>query len=112
MNFKSTGIILTTLATLAIPMAVQAQKAQTPIGNLPNSRLMSISGEVTQLFHDEFLLNDGTGQIIVEAEPQWGQPMNLSVGEQVTVVGRYDDNEFEAFSITNSQGQTIQIHDD
>lgn len=106
------SIAVTTLAVLAIPIAVAAQKAQTQIKNLPNARVITISGQVTKLLDDEFILNDGTGEIIIEAEPRWGQAMNLSVGEQVTVVGRYDDNEFDAHSITLANGEMIQIHDD
>ncbi|MFL9458151.1 hypothetical protein AB0758_44900 [Tolypothrix bouteillei VB521301_2] len=49
---------------------------------------------------------------MIEAEPRLGQPINLSVGEKVTVVGNYDDNEFKALSITRSNGETIQIHND
>ncbi|MCC5643987.1 DNA-binding protein [Nostoc sp. CHAB 5824] len=113
MNFNPTPtIVLTALFALLIPFEVEAQKASNQIENLPNARVTTISGQVTQLLDDEFILNDGKGQIIVEAEPQLGQPINLSVGEQVTVVGNYDDHEFNAHSITRANGETIQIHDD
>ncbi|MCP6761309.1 MAG: hypothetical protein NHB32_21815 [Fischerella sp. CENA71] len=113
MNFNPTpSIVLTVLAALLIPFQVGAQKAQTPVENLSNARVVTISGKVTQLLEDEFILNNGTQQIIVEAEPSLGQPVSLSVGEQVTVVGNYDDNEFHALSITRANGQKIQINDD
>ena len=105
-------LVVTTLAVSVIPISVAAQKVQTQNKNLPNARVITISGQVTQLLDDEFILNNGTEEIIIEAEPRWGQAMNLSVGEQVTVVGRYDDNEFEAHSITLANGEMIQIHDD
>ncbi|KOP23289.1 hypothetical protein AMR41_26740 [Hapalosiphon sp. MRB220] len=113
MNFNPTpSIVLTVLAALLIPFQVGAQKTPNQIENSPNARVTNISGKVTKLLDDEFILNDGKGQIIVEAEPQLGQLINLSVGEQVTVVGNYDDNEFKALSITRANGETIQIHDD
>ncbi len=105
-------LVVTTLAVSVIPISVAAQKVQTQNKNLPNARVITISGQVTQLLDDEFILSNGTEEIIIEAEPRWGQAMNLSVGEQVTVVGRYDDNEFEAHSITLANGEMIQIHDD
>ncbi|MEH2233639.1 MAG: DNA-binding protein [Nostoc sp.] len=113
MNFNPIpSIVLTSLFALLISFEVEAQKAPNQIENLPNARVTTISGQVTKLLADEFILNDGKGQIIVEAEPQLGQPINLSVGEQVTVVGNYDNNEFNALSITRANGETIQIHDD
>ncbi|GAB1540330.1 hypothetical protein NUACC21_29990 [Scytonema sp. NUACC21] len=113
MNYNPTpSIILTALFALLIPFEVRAQKAPNQIDNSPNARVTTISGRVTKLLNDEFIINDGKGQIIIEAEPQLGQPINLSVGEQVTVVGNYDDNEFKALSITRANGETVQIHDD
>ncbi|MBE8997930.1 hypothetical protein IQ274_06795 [Nostoc sp. LEGE 12447] len=113
MNFNPTpSIVLTGLFALLMPFEVEAQKAPNQFENLPNARVTSISGEVTRLLDDEFILNDGKGQIIIEAEPQLGQPINLSVGEKVTVVGNYDDNEFKALSITRANGEIFQIHDD
>lgn len=113
MNFNPTpSIVLIGLFALLIPFEVVAQKTPNQIENLPNARVTSISGQVTKLLDDEFILNDGKGQIMIEAEPRLGQPINLSVGEKVTVVGNYDDNEFKALSITRSNGETIQIHND
>lgn len=113
MNFNATpSIALTALFGLLIPFEVVAQKTPDQIGNLPNARVTNISGQVTKLLDDEFILNDGKRQIIVENEPELGQPINLSVGEKVTVAGYYDDNEFKALSITRANGETIQIHDD
>ena len=113
MNFHPIpSIALTALLALLMPFEVVAQRTSNQIGNLPNARVTNISGQVTKLLDDEFILKDGKGQIIVEAEPQLGQPINLSVGEKVTVAGYYDDNEFKALSITRANGETIQVHDD
>ncbi|MUG92043.1 hypothetical protein F7734_06035 [Scytonema sp. UIC 10036] len=113
MNFNPIpSVVLTALVAFLIPFEVGAQKAATQIENFSNARATTISGQVTKLLDDEFILNDGKRQIIVEAEPQLGKPINLSVGEQVTVVGNYDDNEFNALSITRASGETLQIHED
>ncbi|MBE9127796.1 MULTISPECIES: NirD/YgiW/YdeI family stress tolerance protein [unclassified Coleofasciculus] len=103
------GLTLTAIAALAIPISVEAQ---TKIGELFNTRTVTISGEVTSIFDDEFILDDGTGQIIVEAESRPLRQANLASGEKVTVTGNYDDDEFEAVSITRANGENIPIYDD
>ena len=58
---------------------------------------------------NEFILDDGTGQIIVDAGPRWYHQLSFTIGERVTVVGEYDDGELDAFTITRSNGQVIRI---
>ena len=84
--------------------------AQTPIGELQRYRNVTISGQVIGIAGDEFMLDDGTGQILVDTRRRL---KNLSVGEQVTVVGEYDDDDdFDAFSITRQDGSVINIRSD
>lgn len=89
-----------------IPIATPSL-AQTPIGELQRNRNVTISGQVIGISGDEFMLNDGTGEILVDTNDR--KLTNLSVGEQVTVVGEYDDDDFDAFSITRQDGTTIQL---
>ena len=89
-----------------------ASEAQVKISELQRSRNTSLVGTVTGVFGDNFVLDDGTGQILVEAEARWLQQANLAKGEKVTVVGEYDDDDFDAFRITRSNGQVIQVYDD
>jgi len=58
---------------------------------------------------NEFILDDGTGQIIVDAGPRWYHQLSFTTGERVTVVGEYDDGELDAFTITRSNGEVIRI---
>jgi Ca2+-binding RTX toxin-like protein len=76
--------------------------------------IQTISGTVTQLVRDNeeneldgFILKDTTGEVVVDAE----EGVNLTVGEQVTVVGELEkddgDIEFEALKITKADGIVI-----
>jgi uncharacterized protein YdeI (BOF family) len=83
--------------------------AQTSIEELQRQSGTIISGTVRSVVGNEFILDDGTGEIIVDAGPRWYHQINLSEGEEVTVTGEYDDYDFDAFSITRSGGEVIQI---
>lgn len=87
--------------------------AQTKIADLQRANSVTISGEVVRVQGDDFILNDGTGQILVEAESRPIRQANLNPGDRVTVAGTYsDDNDFEAYSITPSGGEAIYVFDD
>ncbi|WP_263975198.1 hypothetical protein [Leptolyngbya sp. 7M] len=92
-------------------MTLPVAEAQIPIRDLQRNPGTSISGEIRSVVGNEFILDDGTGQIIVDAGPRWYHQLSLEPGEQVTVVGEYDDYDFDAFRITRSNGEVIQIRE-
>jgi uncharacterized protein YdeI (BOF family) len=106
---RSTIAVISTSVLLAI--GIETASAQTPIRNLQRNSGVTISGQIRSVVGNEFILDDGTGEIIVDAGPQWYHKLNLRQGEQVTVVGEYDDYDFDAFSITRSNGDTIRIRE-
>jgi hypothetical protein len=95
-------------ATLIIP---DLAKAQTPIEELQQrANGTTVSGEIVSVVGNDFVLDDGTGQIIVDAGPRWWQEIDLSTGEEVTVTGKLGKgDEIDAYSITRSDGSTIEI---
>lgn len=96
--------------TAAIATAgISVAQAQVSIRDLQRNAGVSISGQIRSVVGNEFILDDGTGQIIVDAGPRWYREINLSAGEQVTVVGEYDDDDFDAYQITRRNGEVIQI---
>jgi hypothetical protein len=108
MTFKF-SINLVVAAIVAVMTTPLMAKATTPISELQKTEGITISGEVKSVVGNDFTLDDGTGEIIVDAGPRWWQEINLSPGESVTVVGEMGRDEFDAFSITRDNGQTIQI---
>lgn len=102
------GFALATILT--IPSIVTAQ---TTIRELQNTNSKSISGQIVRIFDEDFILDDDTGQILVEAEERPLRQANFKVGERVTVTGNYDDdNSFNAISITRENGKVVRIFDD
>ena len=101
------GVAVAALVAWAAPGVTQST-----IQELRSANTVTLSGEVVRLMDDDFVLNDGTGEIEVEAETYAIREAALSVGTTVTVTGQYDDNEFEAVTLTPAGGETITIVDD
>ncbi|NET74671.1 hypothetical protein [Okeania sp. SIO1F9] len=57
--------------------------------------------------NDEFILDAGGTQVFIDANLSDRQFLNLFPGEQVNVVGEFDENEFEAFSVTRTDGSPV-----
>ncbi|MBJ7899828.1 MAG: NirD/YgiW/YdeI family stress tolerance protein [Cyanobacteria bacterium RI_101] len=84
-------------------------EARTPIGSLANTQGVTLVGAVGNVVGNDFILKDESGAIIVDAGPRWWRPLNLTPGERVTVIGEYDQGEFDAFTIIRANGEAIQI---
>jgi len=68
--------------------------------------IVTIQGVVVQIREDEFVLRDGTGQVWVDADLEENR-LNLFVGDQITVVGDFDDADFDAQRITRATGEVV-----
>jgi uncharacterized protein YdeI (BOF family) len=107
------AILGTILALASLSLTPMLSGAQTAIRELQTANSTTIVGQIVRLTDAEFVLDDGTGQILVEADdhPLWQE--NLSVGEQITVTGYYDnENMFDAILIQRWNGEEIYIFDD
>jgi uncharacterized protein YdeI (BOF family) len=96
---------------LAQSQSAPTQPQQTRIQDLRRTNDLVITGQVVSIVGNNFTLDDGSGQIIVDAGPRWYREINLNQGEQVTVVGELSDrsDEFDAFSIQRADGSVIEI---
>ncbi|XFA73151.1 OB-fold nucleic acid binding domain-containing protein [Thermosynechococcaceae cyanobacterium Okahandja] len=92
----------------AAPIPSTAQSV-TPIGNLRAFQGITIQGTIRSVVGNKFILDDGTGQVIVDAGPSWYHQLNLREGETVTVVGKQGRHDFDAFQITRANGEVTQI---
>jgi uncharacterized protein YdeI (BOF family) len=100
----ATGFSLLTTSNLVL--------AQTRIRNLQQSQGVTITGRVVgfgEADENEWILDDGSGRLIVDAGPRWWRQINVSLGDNLTVVGEMDNGEFDAFSVTKSNGTVINI---
>lgn len=100
------GVALTSVLSAAV---VQAQTAIRDLQRTDPG--LTVSGTVRSVVGNEFILDDGTGQLIVDTGPRWYHSVNLTEGEQVTVTGEYDDYDFDAYRITRANGETITIRE-
>jgi RNase P/RNase MRP subunit p29 len=98
-------------SAIAIPMLSNLVDAQTPINQLqqrPPST--TVSGKVVRAVGNDFILEDSTGQVIVDAGPRWWQEIDLQPGEQIKVTGELGrSGELDAFAIVRTDGSVINI---
>ena len=102
-----TAVILSLTSTLTLFPTTIAQ-TPIPISNLRHTPETTTAGVVRSVVGNQFILDDGTGQLIVDLGLCWNRQNQLTVGEKVTVVGEYDDYDFDAFSIIRASGEIIQ----
>lgn len=82
--------------------------AQTPIDKLNLAEGVSISGVVTEVFGNRFVVEDPSGKILVETGPE-EQRIAVTKGEKLTVIGRPNRGSFEAFTIVRANGEKIAV---
>lgn len=99
---------VTFTVVLTVPSLVWAQNQP---GGMQQSRSTQISGKVVRLGDDDFVLDTGKKQVLIDAEERPLQQAKLSFGQQVTVTGKYDDDNFDAYSITAPNGKVIPVRD-
>lgn len=75
-------------------------------------RMMEISGKVVNIFGDKFVLDTGSEKIIVDAELKEIRNLRLNIGEEISVYGEYDDDDFDAYSLSRADGSQVQIRFD
>lgn len=109
---KPTFVVATTSFFLTFFIPNQRLQAQIPIGELQRYSGIAIEGTIRSVVGNEFILEDETGEIIVDAGPTWYHQLDLQEGEQVTVTGEYDDYDFDAFRIKREDGEIIRIRDE
>jgi hypothetical protein len=69
----------------------------------------TFSGKVDQVWEDGFQLDSESRSITVDSYDLCGDSTarHIKVGEQVTVTGEFEGGEFDAFSITRANGESV-----
>jgi hypothetical protein len=83
--------------------------ADTPITDLKQFPGVRISGTITHVFGNEFVLQDPTGSVLVDTGPEWFKRHEFKVGEWLTVIGHMDDGDFDAYIIETADGTNLTI---
>ncbi|MDF1601115.1 hypothetical protein PZ895_15240 [Mesorhizobium sp. YIM 152430] len=109
MRHKSTFVSAALIAAL---IAAAPASAQTAIGDLNASREITIEGRVTDVFGNKFVLEDDSGRVLVETGPAWWRSTEVSVDENLTVIGEPGASRtFDAFKIRHGDGREIVIRE-
>ncbi|MBD2058807.1 hypothetical protein H6F88_22865 [Oculatella sp. FACHB-28] len=102
------GIGFAAIAASAVPALVLAQTQPEPARRVSST---DIAGEIVAIDDGDFLLNTTEGQVLVDADDRAVRRANFTVGEQLNVTGRYDDDSFEAYSVTRENGEVVFVWD-
>lgn len=105
------SIFTAVLTATMFVMGINPVSAQIPIRELQRTSGLTISGEIRSVVGNQFILDDGTGQVIVDAGPRWYHQLDFREGERVTVMGKYEGYDLDAFTITRENGEILQIRD-
>jgi hypothetical protein len=97
--------LLLALATAGGIAVAGGAWSQVPIGQLSPDGV-TIKGKAVDLFGDKFVLDDGSGRILVQTGPG-GQPLSINSGETVTVTGLPRDKTFDARKIQRENGDVV-----
>jgi hypothetical protein len=83
--------------------------ADTPVADLDQVPGVRVSGTITHVFGNRFVLQDPTGAVLVDTGPEWFMPLAFRVGEKVRVVGEMGDGDFDARLIELTDGTKLTI---
>ncbi|NJL83949.1 MAG: DNA-binding protein [Chloroflexaceae bacterium] len=86
--------------------------ANSTIRDLKTTQGLTITGRVIgfgEADENEFIVSDGTANLVVDAGPRWWKSIDLSLGETISVTGELDKEEFDAFTIRRQNGEVINV---
>ncbi len=69
----------------------------------------TIEGEVVTIWEDSFLLDDQTGQIVVDVKPRTIQELNLAGRDYVLLSGRYSKGVFKPVALSQGAGKVTSF---
>jgi uncharacterized protein YdeI (BOF family) len=79
-----------TTAPVSLSQA-EEERPVTPIGEVQRGQQVKLRGKVTRIRdEDEFILSDDTGRVLIYIG--WRNDLPVEVGDEVTVIGRADDD--------------------
>lgn len=90
------------------PPVEMAPAVPTAIAKVPQkSGITTVKGRVAEVYGDRFILQDGTGRVMVDAgHDNLGQ---VRAGSAVMVQGRYDRGQLRASYLVDPQGDVTQV---
>ncbi|CZT36751.1 hypothetical protein GA0004734_00037410 [Rhizobium sp. 9140] len=90
---------------LAKPSVEMAPMAPVAISTLPDGDLVTIKGKVAEIFGNKFVLQDASGRALVETGPTGEDGKLVTVNEEISVQGRFDDGFLHASFLVHPDGR-------
>ncbi|PYE44101.1 hypothetical protein DFI02_103254 [Rhizobium sp. PP-F2F-G20b] len=90
---------------LAKPSVEMAPMAPVAISTLPDGDLVTIKGKVAEIFGNKFVLEDASGRALVETGPTGEDGKLVTVNEEISVQGRFDDGFLHASFLVHPDGK-------
>ena len=88
-----------------VPYALSA-----PILNLVPAQRVTLNGTVTTVSSNRFVLQDSSGEVLVETFPDWYRTFSLAEGDNLRVIGELNlSGTFDAFKLLHEDGTTTLI---
>ena len=87
-------------------IAGSATLAQVAINQIGSDGI-TIKGKVAELFGDKFILEDGSGRILIQTGTAGPRAIAVTAGETVSVVGIPRDRTFDARQILRENGEVV-----
>ncbi|HEY0014261.1 MAG TPA: hypothetical protein VGB79_15565 [Allosphingosinicella sp.] len=96
--------------TAPVAIAALAQASQPLVRGAES--LVTVRGRIAQLFGNQFVLTDGSGQVLVDTGSHRGSEdtaTTLAVGQTVAVQGRYEDGVLRARHLVTPDGRVAAL---
>lgn len=90
---------------LAKPSIEMAPMAPVAISAMPDGDLVTIKGQVAEIFGNKFVLQDASGRALVETGPSGEDGKLVKIDEAVSVQGRFDDGFLHASFLVHPDGK-------
>ena len=110
------GAVGVTAASSMEPRAVMANVSPTAIKSLANAArpwigepIVTVRGRVTQRFGNRFILNDGTGQVLVDVGGHESREGGITANQSLTVQGHYEDGTIRPLFLVGPDGRVAMI---
>ena len=76
------------------------------IGQMKPDTMVAAKGKVAELFGNKFILDDGSGRVLVDTGPQGDNAPVADKDEMVTVQGHFDRGQIHAQLLVRANGDT------
>jgi hypothetical protein len=84
----------------------------TPINQIPPTASVQLVGMVKSAQPGNFVLDDGSAAVVVEAGPDWDRKTSVRVGDRIRVIGRmdaYGSGRFVAGMLIRADGRSFPL---